>query len=167
MTLVVLLTHAAAFVLGALTMYVFVLAEMRRSVTPPVEEAPVRKRYKMFESYVARFEAPAVIVCVLLVLVSSVFGLVSQQQISRQTDCMNNYANSLADSQDPRQSAAQRVAEKDAVFTKAIVDVLTPGNDDRDIAALRKAATKKLRVQLELAEEQLTNPYPDPPREVC
>jgi len=167
MTLVVLLTHAAAFVLGALTTYVFVLAEMRRSVTPPVEEAPVRRRYHMFEALVARFEAPAIVVCVLLVLVSSVFALVSQQQISRQTDCMNNYANSLADSQVPRQIAAERLYDADTAFTKAIVAVLTPGNNERDIEALRKASLDKQRVQLRLDEERITNPYPDPPREVC
>lgn len=87
--------------------------------------------------------------------------------LAGKVSCFNTYANALADSLDPRQSATESLQDADLEKDRAILALLVPGHDHADVAALRKATAAKVAKQEALDRNRETNPYPDPPREVC
>jgi hypothetical protein len=87
--------------------------------------------------------------------------------LSDKVSCFNTYANRLADSLEPRQTATASLQEADLARDLALLNVLTPGHNHRDIAALRRATADKVSQQNALNRKRDANPYPDPPREVC
>lgn len=87
------------------------------------------------------------------------------QTLQREYSCVNDYANDLADSLEPRQAASELLQRRQAaVFKKTaqLIDGRDPGGRQLAGALDRYQAARDA-----LEDERVDNPYPQPPREVC
>lgn len=125
---------------------------------------------KAREGVMKTFRRSPAFAAVLVVISLVAFGLgvrVGYQVLNGKVECFDQYANDLADSLEPRNSANQELATADKARDEALVDLLEPGNDAADNQAFIEANDAKVEIQDKLAETRAKNPYPDPPREVC
>lgn len=79
--------------------------------------------------------------------------------------CVNDYANNLADSLEPRQSASETLQRRQADVFEATAALLD--GQDPDGAELAAALDEYESARADLEDERAANPYPQPPREVC
>lgn len=130
---------------------------------PPPTPAP-QPRHRSLDTVTVR-----VVVLLVCSLVSLLVGVrVGYQSFDEPATCLTDYANELADSQEPRQRAAEVRDQRELeVFaaTSRLLNARGAGQDDAE--ALRKALNAYLRASRQLDQERAANPYPEAPREVC
>lgn len=85
---------------------------------------------------------------------------------ARLTECQLAYADGFADALDARSKASLESQEAlDAWMTRVNAVIQAPSPQAAE--EIRKAFTEYLEARREAKETQKTNPYPDPPRDVC
>lgn len=163
----VALSNLGSFVLGALVCRWIV----RRGLTAAQQIAHTSGSSDMTTTSDPPETRPLIARVAIIMIVSAlVFGIgvrVGYSLVQHDVSCFNQYANDLADSLAPRQTAAKQLELADKRQDRAIQRALTPGATRRDFIAVRKATEAKLAKRHELALERKENPYPDAPREVC
>lgn len=85
--------------------------------------------------------------------------------LEQKYECLDDYANSLADSLEPRQTDNETLQEREQEAWAAVAAVLA--QEDPDAKELKRAVADYLEAAERLDTTRTENPYPPPPREVC